>query len=364
MTATLSGIETTPPDTLISGTPLALTNLTAADFTFSSTKTGSSFGCNLDGGGFAACTSPKSYIGLAAGSHTFQVQATDLVGNPDPTPASYSWVIDVTAPNPSITSGPAGTISANSATFTWTGTDNITAAGNLVYAYRLDPVESDYSSFGSATSISYNGLADGAYTFYLKSRDEAGNETAASASAAFTVDQSLPAPGPLTIATTSLPAAEVGVNYNTALTVTGGQPLYSINTVSGALPAGLSFVGQNIVGTPTAAGKLKFTLRVTDQLGTSISRKYTLTIDKALTISSSSLRSGTVGRSYNSSLKASGGNKNYTWSWLSDPAPGLSLSPNGRITGIPTTSGAYDLIFQVTDSLSGIAQKTISLVIH
>lgn len=365
MTATLSGNETAPPDTLISGSPLALTNLSTAYFTFSSTKADSSFACKLDGGAFAACTSPTSYVGLTAGSHTFQVQATDLDGNPDPTPASYSWIVDVTPPTPSITGGPAGTIGANSATFTWTGTDNITAGANLDYAYRLDPVEADYSSFGSTTSISYNGLADGAYTFYLKSRDQAGNETEVPVSATFTINSSIAAAGPLTIATISLPAGEVGVNYSIALTVTGGQPSYSMSTLSGALPSGLTLVGESIIGVPLVAGRLRFTINVRDQAGVSLNRKYTLVINRAVSISTSSLRSGTVGRSYKSTLKVNGGAKGYAWSWLSDPVPGLSLNPtNGQITGIPTAPGPYSPTFQVTDSLGGTAQKAISFSIQ
>ena len=47
----------------------------------------------LDGGTFQSCSSPKKYSGLAAGSHTFQVQSTDAAGNSDPTPASHAWTI-------------------------------------------------------------------------------------------------------------------------------------------------------------------------------------------------------------------------------------------------------------------------------
>jgi len=56
------------------------------------------FECQLDGGGFAACTSPKSYTGLAAGSHNFEVRAVDAASNPDPTPAFWSWTIDLASP--------------------------------------------------------------------------------------------------------------------------------------------------------------------------------------------------------------------------------------------------------------------------
>src|SRR5207249_676219 len=94
--------DTTPPDTSITAQPANPTTSTSASFSFTGTDdvtaSGSlTFQCDLDGGGFGACTSPKSYAGpLAAGSHTFQVKATDQAGNTDPTPASYAWTIDLT----------------------------------------------------------------------------------------------------------------------------------------------------------------------------------------------------------------------------------------------------------------------------
>jgi len=56
------------------------------------------FECSLDGAAFSACASPVDYNGLAEGSHTFSVRAVDIAARPDPTPASFTWVIDLTAP--------------------------------------------------------------------------------------------------------------------------------------------------------------------------------------------------------------------------------------------------------------------------
>jgi len=63
-----------------------------------------------------------------------------------------------------------------SATFNWTGSDDVTPLANLVYAYRLDPIEAGFSTFGSATTKSYTNLSNGSYTFYVKAKDQAGNE--------------------------------------------------------------------------------------------------------------------------------------------------------------------------------------------
>jgi hypothetical protein len=124
---------------------------------------------------------------MAAGPHTFQAQATDAAGNTDPTPASYSWTIDLTPPDTTITSGPSGTITTSSASFAWTGSDNISAPANLLYAYRLDPLEPSFSAFGSATTRSYTNLANRSYTFHVKARDQATNEDLSPASQSFTV---------------------------------------------------------------------------------------------------------------------------------------------------------------------------------
>lgn len=174
-------------DTLILTNPAVMSKSATASFSFVSNETGSTITCALDSGAFAACTSPKTYTKLRAGSHTFQARATDGVGHTDPTPASYTWTIDTTAPKTSIVTGPKGTIIGTSSTFTWTGTDKVTPTASLDYAYRLDPIEASFSGFGSATTASYNSLPTGSYTFYVKARDQAGNEDATPAKRKFTV---------------------------------------------------------------------------------------------------------------------------------------------------------------------------------
>ncbi len=92
-------IDTSTPDTDIDSSPPAVTNSVDAAFAFSSPSPDTaSFECQLDGGGFAACTSPQNYLALAGGPHIFEVRAIDDAGNPDPTPASYNWMVDLGYP--------------------------------------------------------------------------------------------------------------------------------------------------------------------------------------------------------------------------------------------------------------------------
>ena len=91
-------IDTVPPDTVIDSGPINPLNLNSATFGFHSTEAGSAFECSFDGSAFSACSSPKSYAGLVAGPHAFQVRARDLAGNIDPSPASltFNWSVDTT----------------------------------------------------------------------------------------------------------------------------------------------------------------------------------------------------------------------------------------------------------------------------
>jgi hypothetical protein len=86
-------VDTTPPNTTITGNPDAVTTSTEATFTFTATQTGSSFECYLDNTSFIACVSPVGYNGFSPGPHNFKVRAIDSAGNVDPTPANFNWAI-------------------------------------------------------------------------------------------------------------------------------------------------------------------------------------------------------------------------------------------------------------------------------
>jgi hypothetical protein len=84
-------IDTTPPDTAITGGPGDTTAATAV-FLFSAPG-GVRFSCRLDGGAWQDCGSPVTYQSLGLGPHRFEVTAVDAAGNEDPTPAGHSWQV-------------------------------------------------------------------------------------------------------------------------------------------------------------------------------------------------------------------------------------------------------------------------------
>jgi hypothetical protein len=95
-------VDATAPQTTITSEPANPSSSASPSFSFSGDDgTGSgvaTFQCSLDGGQFAACTSPQEYTGLADGPHSFEVRAVDNAANPDGTPATYSWTIESAAP--------------------------------------------------------------------------------------------------------------------------------------------------------------------------------------------------------------------------------------------------------------------------
>jgi len=74
---------------------------------------------------------------------------------------------------------------------------------------------------------------------------------------------------PISVSTSSLPDAQVGVDYSVILEVFGESPIYTWSIITGSLPDGLNLsetMGY-IYGTPTTAGTCDFTIQVDDGLG-------------------------------------------------------------------------------------------------
>ena len=145
----ITHIDITPPDTSISSGPASLTNLTSATFVFSSTESGSTLQCSLDGSAYADCSSPETYTSLAEGNHTFSVRATDAADNTDLTPADYEWLIDLgTVDNvsPNLTSilinnGAASTIVVSPLNARLVASDNVAVTDYLITVHNAtDPL--------------------------------------------------------------------------------------------------------------------------------------------------------------------------------------------------------------------------------
>ena len=174
-------IDSVAPETTITSPPIGTTSSPSATFTFTSSEPGSTFKCRRDGHSIMPCSSPKTYSALANGTHTFRVWATDPTGNQDATPATQTWKIDSVAPQTTMTSGPTGTTSSTSATFTFSSSE----PGSTFECRR------NLDAFSACTSpLTYSDLADGTYTFEVRATDLSGFTDPSPASATWTVASS------------------------------------------------------------------------------------------------------------------------------------------------------------------------------
>ena len=86
---------------------------------------------------------------------------------------------------------------------------------------------------------------------------------------------------PLVIFTPStLSEGKIGTAYSQVVESSGGNGKRAVSLVTGKMPAGLKLVNETIQGTPLQPGNFSFMLQVKDSLGTSVNRKYNLTISK------------------------------------------------------------------------------------
>jgi large repetitive protein len=209
-------IDRVAPNTTIDSNPSNPSTSTNASFSFSSTEGSSTFECQLDGGGYSSCTSPKSYASLSEGSHTFLVRATDAAGNTDGSAASYTWTVDTVAPSSTTTfPASAGTYNisgwnAGCGTIGFCGTYSDATSGVQSVEISIRQGTGNYwngSSFGSGSEVwntsslaggnwSYafpasSFPADGTYTIRVKATDNATNAEAPS-SRSFTYDATNP----------------------------------------------------------------------------------------------------------------------------------------------------------------------------
>jgi hypothetical protein len=172
-------VDTASPETTIGETPPSPNSGFAVRFGYSSSEPFSSFRCELDGQpvggqvcGTSASSASNSYFGLAGGTHTFRVWAIDNAGNPDPTPAEFSFAVDtsigdLTPPDTAILSAPANPSRSSSASFTYSSSE---AGSRFECSLNGGPFAAC-----PAAGAAYANLANGDYTFAVRAIDRVGN---------------------------------------------------------------------------------------------------------------------------------------------------------------------------------------------
>jgi hypothetical protein len=177
-TATRSFVVAVPPVATITSNPPDPSSSTDATFSFTSDQSGATFECSLDGGGFASCTSPVSYHGLAPDqSHTFAVRAvsTDSGSGPE---ASYQWQVTVTTTTAPTTTAPTTTTTTTTtppapAESTITGSpSNPTSSREATFNFTSNYKDAtfacslnDAQPSGCTSPVTYTNLSVGKHTF-------------------------------------------------------------------------------------------------------------------------------------------------------------------------------------------------------
>lgn len=175
--------DTSPPETILVDTPPSSTTSTSASFTFTASEP-ATFSCSLDGSPFEPCSSPLDLNDLTIGIHTFVVQATDLAGNPDPTPASYSWEITASsAPDTILISTPPSLTNQTEATFIFTASDPAAS-----FECQLD----DTPVILCSSPWTITNLSEGEHTVAIRAVDGEGNTDPTPATWTWSIDLTPP----------------------------------------------------------------------------------------------------------------------------------------------------------------------------
>jgi hypothetical protein len=167
-------VNSAAPTVTLSAKPNAVTNLKTASFSFSGTAGGmalTSYECSVDGGAYAACTSPKAYTNVADGSHSFSVRGTSAA-NVLSSPVTANWQVDTGAPiTPVISSNITSPTKLKALALVFSSSDT----GSMIKEFQCSLDQAAFTVCTSPRNVS--ALADGNHSFRVKAIDNAGNES-------------------------------------------------------------------------------------------------------------------------------------------------------------------------------------------
>ncbi|HEX4922906.1 MAG TPA: Ig-like domain-containing protein, partial [Bdellovibrionales bacterium] len=334
-------VDTTDPTVNLSGTPTNPSNDVNPSFTFSGTDVGGAglagFECELDGGGFTACSSPKAYTGLAAGAHSFSIRAVDGAGNVSGV-TTYAWSIDTTAPT-LVFSTPAANTPAQTG-LAVTGT----CETGLSVAFSGDvtaPASAACAAGNFSTTVTFT-AGEGTKSVTVTQTDAAGNS--GSATRAFIRDNTSP-----TVSITAQPSNPTSA-LNASFSFTAADDVLLAGTEceldGGGYAACTS--AHNIAG-PLAAGSHTFSVRSIDAAGNiSAPASYTWSIDT--TAPSIAITGPAAGTPAQTGLSVAG-----------TCETGLTITFSGDITApasAPCAAGAFNEAVTFT---AGEGPKTVTV---
>ncbi|MBP6820062.1 MAG: putative Ig domain-containing protein [Acidobacteria bacterium] len=281
------------------------------------------------------------------GSFPITVTATDSNGCAGS--RNYTLVINcqtITVNPPTIPSGTAS--SAYSQTFTHTGgigTTTFSLTGTLPTGLSL-----------TGATLSGTPTQTGSFPITVTATDSNG----CTGSRVYTLDINCQT---ISVTPTTIPAGTAGTVYSQTFSHSGG-----IGTVSfgqfGKLPAGITFTGATLSGTPTQTGSFPITITATDANGCTGSRNYTLVINcQSINVNPTTIPSGTVGVAYSQSFTQTGGIGATSFSLTGALPTGITFS-GATLSGTPTQSGSFPITVTATDANGCTGSRDYTLLIN
>ena len=178
---------------------------------------------------------------------------------------------------------------------------------------------------------------------------------------------------PLVVTTSTLPPATQGDQVNDQLAATGGSGVYTW-TLTSAAPPGLTLSTQGVLSGPAKRGQdsaYTLAVHVKDSDGKTATGSIVMRINppagSALHFDSTAvLPKAYAGFAFTASVPALGGTPPYAISLdkSSSPLPaGLTLSPDGVLSGTPAKALSENLVLTVKDSKGKTSKVTLKLVV-
>jgi hypothetical protein len=166
----------------------------------------------------------------------------------------------------------------------------------------------------------------------------------------------------LTVTTTSLANGAVGSSYSALLSASGGSGTYTF-TATG-LPPGLTLAPTGTLsGTPTAAGSYTVAVTATDSTGLTATASFKVTVTAKLVVTATTISNAVVGVAISPvQLAATGGTPPYQWQSATLP-PGLSLAPNGTLSGTPAAAGTFSSTVYAVDNNGALASGSLQVTV-
>lgn len=218
---------------------------------------------------------------------------------------------------------------------------------------------------GTGLSLSSSGMltgtpnAAGQISFTAEVEDEAAQTDEQEYT--FTINE------PMTVTSTTLPEWTAGQGYNQSLTVSGGTGVKTWSDLNGDLAGTGLTVNANgtVTGTPNAAQVINFTAAVADNGGGSAQGPVSITINPAVSITTTTLNNASQGIAYSAQLQGAGGTGVKTWADVGGNliGTGLSLATDGQLSGAPTSQGTINFTVRYRDEAGSEAFQPLSLVV-